>query len=108
MTFMRRKKDALMPLEADILSYANEQHAGFYGWQYAAEHPEIPHGTIYRSLSRLEERGCLSGTWVAPSKPGTPPKRTYVLTTAGKTAEQTAKLVPAQTPWHGRLSARAI
>ena len=45
---------------------------------------DLPEGTVYPALHRLEEAGLLSSTWVIP--PGSRRRRMYSLTKAGSAA----------------------
>ncbi|MGW3247937.1 PadR family transcriptional regulator [Streptomyces sp. NPDC001070] len=44
---------------------------------------DLPTGTIYPALRRLEESGLITGTW---DTDGPRPRRSYTLTEAGRTA----------------------
>jgi DNA-binding PadR family transcriptional regulator len=44
---------------------------------------DLPTGTIYPALRRLEQSGLIAGTW---DTEGPRPRRTYALTPAGRTA----------------------
>ena len=60
---------------------------------------DLPEGTIYPALHRLEEAGLLSSEWTAP--PGGRRRRVYALTRSG-----TSRLVEGRKAW-GRF-ARAV
>jgi PadR family transcriptional regulator PadR len=48
-----------------------------------AKHAGLSSGTLYPILIRLHERGLLDAKWVAPERPGRPPRHAYRLTTGG-------------------------
>ena len=57
----------------ELLTQLNDLTAGV---------PEIKEGTLYPLLHRLEDSGYVSSTWQTHER--TPPRKYYVLTTAGK------------------------
>ena len=91
----RRKPGTLLPLEAEILEVAlsmrRSGHASFHGFGLAHRMREhrgsrslTAHGTLYKALSRLEERGLLSSRWEnAAAAEGRPRRRLYELTGKG-------------------------
>lgn len=97
---MRRKPNTLLPLEADILSAGLAlQRSGqrrFHGFQLAKELAEAAgarrltaHGTLYKALGRLDDRGLLTSTWEDPhaaANEGRPRRRHYEVTGAGARA----------------------
>ena len=108
---MRRKPGDILPLEADILQLAQErdgQHEPwFHGWTIGRQLEDAtgrvtPFGTLYRTLDRLEELGCLVSEWVEPAKNGTPRRRQYRITPEGSRALATAP----RTPVRARLTPR--
>jgi DNA-binding HxlR family transcriptional regulator len=105
---MRRKPGNLLPGEADVLRYAANNQAGFYGWQLSSQLPTVPRATVYRTLSRLQSSGLLVSEWQPSSTPGVPMRHVYKLTDLGQQAINTVVLVPVSTPWSGALGARAV
>lgn len=97
---MRRKPNTLLPLEADILnSGVALQRSGarqFYGFQLARQLADAAdarrltaHGTLYKALGRLDDRGLLASTWEDPqvaADAGRPRRRLYEVTGAGERA----------------------
>jgi PadR family transcriptional regulator PadR len=108
----RRREGRLVGLEVDILGAGIELQAGegdFYGFALAkrlADHAGATaltaHGTLYKALSRLAERGLVESEWEDPSiaaEEGRPRRRLYRVTGAGAVAyraetEQRAVLAP--------------
>ena len=111
----RRKPGTLLPLEMDILGAAlslrREGQVSFHGFALAdglrAERGSrslTAHGTLYKALGRLEERGLLRSHWEDPAAAeGRPRRRLYELTEhgaeiAGRAAEPSsaapARFVP--------------
>ena len=106
-----RKPGTLLPIEAEILTTALSLHrAGqpvFHGFGLAQTMGEqrgsrslTAHGTLYKALGRLEERGLLASHWEEPAAAeGRPRRRLYVLTAEGKRAAQDAQApAPSATP----------
>jgi DNA-binding PadR family transcriptional regulator len=91
----RRKPGALLPLESEILDAAlslrRSGHASFHGFGLAHSLRErsgsralTAHGTLYKALARLEERGLLTSRWEdAAAVEGRPRRRLYELTGEG-------------------------
>jgi DNA-binding PadR family transcriptional regulator len=95
----------LVDLEVDILGAGIELQADdddFYGFALAL----TAHGTLYKALSRLAERGLVESEWEDPSlaaDEGRPRRRLYRVTGAGAVAyraetEQRAMLAPSPSP----------
>ena len=97
----RRKPGTLLPLETEILGAAlsmlRSGHVTFHGFGLAHAMREqrgsralTGHGTLYKALSRLEERGLLTSRWEdATAAEGRPRRRLYELTGQGaRVAEQ--------------------
>jgi DNA-binding PadR family transcriptional regulator len=91
----RRKPGTLLPLETAILGAAlnlrDGGHETFHGFGLAQTLREqrgsralTAHGTLYKALGRLEERGLLASHWEDPSAAeGRPRRRLYELTAEG-------------------------
>lgn len=91
----RRRPGTLLPLETEILEVAlsllPSGQATFYGFGLAQTMREqsgslslTGHGTLYKALGRLEERGLLTSRWEdAAAAEGRPRRRLYELTTQG-------------------------
>lgn len=106
---MNRRKDELIPIESDLLAAAMQlRRQGareFHGFligktmeEAGKPHSLIGHGTLYKALARLEERGYLTSRWEG-TKPADrdrgPRRRLYEVTAAGQRA---LAAVPARTP----------
>jgi PadR family transcriptional regulator, regulatory protein PadR len=91
----RRKPGTLLPLETEILeaalSMSRSGEAAFHGFglaqamrEQAASRSLTAHGTLYKALGRLEERGLLASRWEdAGVAEGRPRRRLYELTRQG-------------------------
>lgn len=102
MAMPRRKPGTLLPLETEILEAAFElQRSGqreFHGFglakalrQREGSRALTAHGTLYKALGRLEQRGLLTSTWEGPdAAEGRPRRRLYELTGDGARAAQDA------------------
>lgn len=102
---MRRKADALMPIELAILDAGiglrQRGEDEFHGYAIAKEmrdHAEArrltAHGTLYRALERLETRGLLESRMEDPdiaSSENRPRRRLYTVTATGIRAAQVAE-----------------
>jgi PadR family transcriptional regulator PadR len=93
----RRKPGTLLPLETEILEAAlslRAEQTSFHGFGLAQALREqsgsralTGHGTLYKALGRLEERGLLSSRWEdAAAAEGRPRRRLYSLTEQGAEA----------------------
>jgi DNA-binding PadR family transcriptional regulator len=89
----RRRPGTLLPLESEILAAALELQT-FHGFGLAHALREqqgsrslTAHGTLYKALARLEERGLLTSRWEdAAAAEGRPRRRLYELTGEGARA----------------------
>ena len=102
---MRRKPGTLLPLELNILHTAMELHAhgthDFHGYLLASALKEredakllTGHGTLYKALGRLAERGLLASEWEDPAIAATeerPRRRLYRITALGETVLREAE-----------------
>ena len=91
----RRKPGTLLPLETEVLgavlSLREDGHETIHGFGLAHTLRErsgsralTAHGTLYKALGRLEERGLLSSRWEDPAAAeGRPRRRLYALTAEG-------------------------
>jgi PadR family transcriptional regulator, regulatory protein PadR len=87
----RRKPGTLLPLEKEILRTVLPMRGTFHGFGLAHAMREqrrsralTAHGTLYKALGRLEERGLLTSTWEdAAAAGGRPRRRLYELTGEG-------------------------
>ena len=91
----RRKPGTLLPLEIDILGAAlrlrEDGDEVMHGFGLArtlrdrsGSRALTAHGTLYKALGRLEERGLLSSRWEDPAvAEGRPRRRLYALTADG-------------------------
>ena len=107
---VRRKPDALVPLEEAILRRAGELRRAaaneFHGYELAkalaVEDDRkllTAYGTLYRALARLEEMGLLTSRREEPelaAREHRPGRRLYTLTAAGEVAARQAALVRAR------------
>jgi PadR family transcriptional regulator PadR len=112
----RRREGRLVDLEVEILGAGIELQADdddFYGFALAKRLADraganalTAHGTLYKALSRLAERGLVESEWEDPSlaaDEGRPRRRLYRVTGAGAVAyraetEQRAVLAPSPSP----------
>ncbi len=88
----RRKPGTLLPLEHDLLAAAIEHQLGrnqpTYGYQLAKAIAEssnglLAHGTLYKALGRLVDRGLMEASWEHDPPPSRPRRRLYLVTGAG-------------------------
>jgi PadR family transcriptional regulator len=103
---MFRRRDELIPIEQDILEVGlrllSNGQGQFHGFLIAEEiqHEQgrrllTAHGTLYKALHRLEDRGLLSSEWEAESRTGgRPRRRLYRLTGDGLTIAATIQNRP--------------
>ena len=99
----RRKAGTLLPLETEILGAAlslrADGHASFHGFGLAQTMREqrgsralTGHGTLYKALGRLEERGLLTSRWEdVTAAERRPRRRLYELTAEGARAAAQAR-----------------
>jgi PadR family transcriptional regulator PadR len=83
-----------VPLEVAILALAAERREPFHGFELAraladarASRALTAHGTLYKALGRLAERGLLEDEWEDPDialHEGRPRRRLYRITGAGE------------------------
>jgi PadR family transcriptional regulator PadR len=106
----RRKPGTLLPLETEILAVAlslrRSDQPVLHGFALAQAMREqrgaralTSHGTLYKALGRLEQRGLLDSRWEEEAAEGRPRRRLYELTGQGvRVAEQSvaAELRPAR------------
>jgi len=102
---MRRKPGTLIPLEFAILEAGLDLRGGgakeFHGFLLAKHIRDsegarrlTAHGTLYRSLSRLERAGLVESRWEDPqtaADEGRPLRRLYQVTAAGEAALEKAR-----------------
>ncbi len=115
---MRRKGDSgLVPLELSILAAGvGLRRAGvdeFHGYAIARELREAgdarrltAHGTLYRALERLEQRGLLTSRLEEPELAEVerrPRRRLYTITAQGVQASEAATAEQAPAPTGGTL-----
>lgn len=92
---VRRKENALLPLEASILT-AGLKLGEFHGYSLARGLQEregarrlTAHGTLYKALGRMETAGLLTSRWEraeSAAADGRPRRRLYEVTGAGARA----------------------
>ena len=95
----RRRPDQLLPLEIDILESGlalTRDGREFHGFALAAamagadgSRRLTAHGTLYKALGRMTERGLLTARWEESSiaeTEGRPRRRLYRVTGAGESA----------------------
>jgi DNA-binding PadR family transcriptional regulator len=95
----RRRPDQLLPLETAILEAGlalTRDGSEFHGFALAAAMADADgskrltaHGTLYKALGRMTERGLLTARWEESSiaeADGRPRRRLYRVTGAGETA----------------------
>ena len=90
---MRRKPGALLPLEVAILEVAAREQDPLHGFELARQLADAgdrrsltAHGTLYKALGRLAERGLLEDEWEDPDVAlgeRRPRRRLYRITGAG-------------------------
>lgn len=106
----RRRTDELIPLEERILEAGLElqrREGDFHGFALAKAMSDrrdgkglTAHGTLYKALARLTDRGLLADQWEDPdiaADEGRPRRRLYQVTGAGQVALARARAAaPAQ------------
>jgi DNA-binding PadR family transcriptional regulator len=101
---VRRRPGALIPLEVSILDAAASSGEPFHGFELAKALADADgakgltaHGTLYKALGRLADRGLLVDRWedadVAAAE-GRPRRRLYRVTGAGEAAFRMARTEP--------------
>lgn len=120
---VRRVPGSLLPLEVDLLAAGVERGRSgepeFHGYAIAASLADASgarrltaHGTLYKALGRLTERGLLEARWedaVAAEAEGRPRRRLYRVTGAGALALAEAAATaarPTQRPPKSRAARR--
>ena len=95
---VRRTPGSLLPIEVDILetglALRRTGEGSFHGFHLARAIADggvartlTSHGTLYKALSRLEDRGLLESTWEDPdiaTAEGRPRRRLYEVTGQGE------------------------
>jgi PadR family transcriptional regulator PadR len=102
----RRKPGTLLPLETEILRSALSIRGTFHGFGLAHAMREqsgsralTGHGTLYKALGRLEDRGLLTSSWEdAAAAEGRPRRRLYELTGEGARAAERADRATVRPP----------
>jgi len=111
----RRRHGTLLPLELDILGHGLELQGrddAFYGYSLAKSIAEenggglTAHGTLYKALGRMAERGLLEANWedaTAAEAEGRPRRKLYTVTGEGQRAYAAARsaVSPAARPAQG-------
>jgi DNA-binding PadR family transcriptional regulator len=100
---MRRKPGHLTPLELSVIAAImslGPRESGVYGFLIAKEMRALAgsryrtaHGTLYKTLERLEGAGLLKSAWEDPNlalQEGRPRRRLYELTADGLAAYELA------------------
>ncbi|MFQ5381299.1 MAG: PadR family transcriptional regulator [Dehalococcoidia bacterium] len=101
---MRRKPGSILPLEVDLIETALTLRARgvheFHGYLIAQAMRErrdarslTSHGTLYKALGRMRERGWLSARWEDPAiaaEAERPRRRLYAVTPLGETVYKEA------------------
>jgi DNA-binding PadR family transcriptional regulator len=97
----RRKPGALLPLELEILEAALALRDEFHGFalaralrEHSGSRALTAHGTLYKALGRLEQRGLLRSRWEDDAPAGRPRRRLYELTADGARAAGRAPAPP--------------
>lgn len=104
---VRRKRNALLPIEVSILQAGIDLHARrlpeFHGFLIAREIKEregarllTAYGTLYKALERMEKAGLLTSCWEDPmlaARDRRPRRRLYEVTPAGQKALAAASRV---------------
>jgi DNA-binding PadR family transcriptional regulator len=122
----RRRTGTLLPLERRILAtglnlQTTPGRAGdgaFHGFLLASALKETDdaasltaHGTLYKALGRMTERGLLTAEWEDPTiaaDAGRPRRRLYRVTAQGATALAEARAAEPVTPLSAARAARGL
>lgn len=105
---MRRRSGTLLPIEVSILAQGlamgSEGNREFHGYRLAKRMQEADearrltaHGTLYKALARMEQRGLLDSRWEDPEEAAVeqrPIRRLYHVTGAGEVALAQARKTP--------------
>ncbi len=100
-----RKPNTLIALELAVLdALAGRGAEGGHGFAIAQELADgsqrlASHGTLYKALGRLNDRGLVSATWEDPElaeAAGRPRRKIYRITAAGTTALREARTTQAR------------
>jgi DNA-binding PadR family transcriptional regulator len=105
----------LLPLEEAVLEiglrHLRDGEPDFYGFAMAealddATRSLTAHGTLYKTLDRLERGGLLSSRWedIDTSEAGRPRRRLYRVTDAAGAALETSRALLARTAPRPRLA----
>ena len=95
----RRKRGAVLPLELDLLDALLEAGEPTHGFALAASlaagdgRELTAHGTLYKALGRMQERGLVSSSWedkAEANAQGRPPRRCYEVTGEGRAVDHAA------------------
>lgn len=95
----RRKQGAVLPLELDLLDALIDAGEPTHGFALAASlatgdgRPLTAHGTLYKALGRMQERGLVSSSWedkAEANAQGRPPRRRYEVTGEGRAVAHAA------------------
>lgn len=95
----RRKQGAVLPLELDLLDALIQAGEPTHGFALAASlatgdgRPLTAHGTLYKALGRMQERGLVSSSWedkAEATAQGRPPRRCYEVTGEGRAVAHAA------------------
>ncbi|HVE27481.1 MAG TPA: helix-turn-helix transcriptional regulator [Sporichthya sp.] len=103
----RRRTGVLLPLEEAVLEvglrHLRNSDPDFYGFAMAealddATRSLTAHGTLYKTLDRLERNGLLVSRWedVDASEAGRPRRRLYRVTDAAVAALETSRALQAR------------
>lgn len=105
---MRRRRGTLLPIEVSILAQGlalgREGEREFHGYLLAQRMQEadearrlVAHGTLYKALARMEQRGLLDSRWEEAEEAAAeqrPMRRLYRVTGAGEVALARAQKAP--------------
>jgi PadR family transcriptional regulator, regulatory protein PadR len=117
----RRRAGTLLPLELRILDCGlrlQTAEAGFHGFLLAAELKDTDdaasltaHGTLYKALGRMTERGLLTAEWEDPAiaeQAGRPRRKLYRVTGDGAVALAAARAEQPAAPLAAARTARGL
>lgn len=102
----RRKQGAVLPLELDLLDALLAAREPTHGFALAAAlsaeegRALTAHGTLYKALSRMQERGLVTSSWedkAEATMQGRPPRRLYEVTGEGRAVAHAAAAAQAST-----------